>query len=287
MNIPTTQGLIAAPPTGFQAEGRIDLAVVTPLAEHLHRQGVSGVFVNGTTGEGLSLNVEERQQLAAEWRRVVPPSMKLIVHVGHNSLTEARCLAEHAQTIGADAIGALYPGFFQPAALDPLIDWCAAIAAGAPELPFYYYHMPSMTGIRLSVASFLAAAADRIPTLAGAKFTYEALADYTEALRMDGGRFDVLWGRDEMLLGALASGAKGCVGSNYNVAAPLFLRLVDAFHRGDFAAARDLQAEAISIIRELEATGNFFAALKAMLRDQGIPISCRVRPPLQNLEPIG
>jgi N-acetylneuraminate lyase len=173
-----TKGLIAAPPTAFEADSSIDLNVVGPLAEHLKRQGVVGVFVNGTTGEGMSLSTEEREQLAAEWRKVLPAGMKLFVHVGHNAQVESQRLARHAQSIGADAIATMAPGFFKPVGVDGVVNWCAPIAAAAPELPFYFYHMPSMNGVNLSIANFLPRAADRIPNLAGIKFTFEAMGDY-------------------------------------------------------------------------------------------------------------
>jgi N-acetylneuraminate lyase len=284
MKIDKTEGLVAAPPTGFRDDGGIDVAVVAPLAAHLHRQGVAGVFVNGTTGEGLSLSMEERLALAEEWRRVLPSPMRLFVHVGHNSLPEAKRLAEHSAAIGADAIAAIGPVFYKPGTCGQLVDWCAEISASAPGLPFYYYHIPGMTGIALSMPRFLAEAAGRIPGLAGIKFTFEALADYQQCLEFAGGRYDVLWGRDEMLLGALATGARGTVGSTYNIAAPLFLDVMRAFRQGDPVTARALQAKAAGMIAEMAASGSFFAALKEVLREQGVPISGRVRPPLPPLD---
>jgi N-acetylneuraminate lyase len=275
-----THGLIAAPPTAFHADGRIDLEVVTPLANHLRQQGVIGVFVNGTTGEGMSLTTEERIQLAAAWRRVLPDGMKLFVHVGHNSLGDARRLAQHAEDIGADAVAAIAPNFFRPSDLHGVVDWCARVAEAAPQLPFYYYHIPSMSGVSVSIARFLERAGDGIPNLRGVKFTFEALGDYHEAMLLGGGRYDVLWGRDEMLLGALAMGATGAVGSTYNAIAPVYLRMIEAFTRHDWPTARELQAQSIAFINRLQATGNFFSALKAVLSMQGIPITPAVRPPL-------
>jgi len=280
MKITKTEGLVAAPPTGFLADGSVDLTVVASLAEHLHRQGVGGVFVNGTTGEGASLTTGEREQLAAEWRRVLPSGMKLFVHIGHNSLGEAQRLGRHAQTIGADAVAAIAPSFFKPAGMEGVIDWCSSVAAAAPELPFYYYHMPAMSGVALNIAEFLQRVGDRVPNLAGIKFTFEAMGDYCEAVRLGNGQYDVLWGRDEMLLGALAMGARGAVGSTYNVAGPVYRGIIAAFDRGDLPAARVQQARAIAMINALVATGHFFAALKALLRLQGVPITPRVRLPL-------
>jgi N-acetylneuraminate lyase len=283
LNWGKTLGLVAAPPTAFLDNNAIDFAAIPPLATHLHRQGVTGVFVNGTTGEGMSLTTDERERTVEAWRAALPAGMKLFVHAGHNSQGDAVRLAAHAQRNGADAVAVIAPSFFKPVGVAGMVEWCAPIAAAAPELPFYFYHMPAMSGVHLSVARFLEAAGPRIPNLAGIKFTFEALADFQEALELEDGRYDVLWGRDEMLLGALATGARGGVGSTYNVAAPLYLELMAAFERGDLRLARRLQAAAIAMINAMVGTGNFFVALKAMLRAQGVPISTRVRAPLENV----
>jgi dihydrodipicolinate synthase/N-acetylneuraminate lyase len=280
MNAEKTIGLVAAPPTGFRGDGEVDLDVIEPMAEHLRREGVAGVFVNGTTGEGASLSVEERERTAERWRKVLPAGMKMFVHVGHNSLPDAQRLARHARGIGADAVAAIAPGFFKPMGIEGVTEWCQAIADGVPGLPFYFYHMPERSGLSLSCARFLEHAGPRIPNLAGVKFTFEALGDYQEALELEQGRYDLLFGRDQMLLCALACGAQGGVGSTYNIAAPLYLKLMDAFRRGDLPAARELQSRSIRLINALAATGNFFMGLKAMLKAQGVPIHPRVRAPL-------
>ncbi|MBF0245686.1 MAG: dihydrodipicolinate synthase family protein [Planctomycetes bacterium] len=278
-----TIGLIAAPTTGFNIDGSISLDAVKPYAEHLHRQGLAGIFVNGTTGEGVSLTQNEREKLASEWRRVLPTGMKLFVHAGHNSQMEAIRLAQHAQDIRADAVAVMAPGFFKPDGIDGLIEWCAPIAAAARKLPFYFYHMPAMNGVHLNITGFLRAAGESIPNLAGIKFTFEAMGDYQDALRLENGRYDLLWGRDEMLLGALALGAVGGVGSTYNIINPLYLQLIQAFKDGNLILARDLQASATAIINILAASGNFFSALKAVLQSQGVPLTPMTRSPLRLL----
>ena len=78
----------------------------------------AGVFVNGTTGESLSLTVEERERALGAWRRVWPSDRWLFAHVGHNSLEDAKRLARHAADHGADAVAAIAPGFFKPAGIE-------------------------------------------------------------------------------------------------------------------------------------------------------------------------
>src|SRR5690606_17793331 len=98
---------------------------------------------------------EGRMQLAVEWRRAAGSELKVIVHVGHTSLLEAQRLAEHAQRIGADAVATMAPFFFKPAGVGDLVEFCAEVACAAPELPFYFYHIPSMTGVDVPMHDFL------------------------------------------------------------------------------------------------------------------------------------
>ena len=238
MVIRKTAGLIAAPFTPMRADGAINLDAVEPYACWLEHNHVAGAFVCGTTGEGASLTIDERRQLAERWVTTAPPGIRVIVHVGHTSLADCRALAAHAQSIGADSIACLAPFFFQPAGVEGLVTWCELVAAAAPALPFYYYHMPSMTGVSVKVSTFLRLASRRIPNLAGVKFTFEDLDDFRQGLEIEDGRFDMLFGRDELLLSALKLGARGAVGSTYNCAAPLYHALIAAHQLGDEAQGR-------------------------------------------------
>lgn len=274
-------GLIAAPHTPFRPDGSLALDVIPQQARLLAHNQVAGAFICGTTGEGPSLTSEERRQVAAAWMAARPPGLAVIVHVGHLALGEARALATHAQTLGADAIATVAPSFFKPAAQAELVAWCVQLAAAAPNLPFYYYTIPSMTGVSLSAADFLAAAEAKIPNLAGIKFTFENLMDFTRATTHAGGKFNVLFGRDEILLAGLGLGAKGAVGSTYNFAAPLYLRIIDAFQRGDLASARRDQSRAIDFISVLDRHGGL-AAGKAVMKLLGVDCG-PVRLPLRAL----
>ncbi len=263
-------GLIAAPNAPMHEDGTINLDIVPRYAEHLRRSGVSGVFVNGTTGESLSLSPQERLSLAETWAKVCDHDFKLIVHVGDNALPVSRELAAHAQSVGAVAIGAMPPSFFRPA-VGAVADWCAAVADAAPGLPFYYYHIPAMTGVSIRMAD-LFPLAGRIPSFAGAKYTHEDLMDYQMAVEAENGRFDVLFGRDEMLLSGLACGAVGAVGSTYNYMAPVYLRIIEAFHNGDLATARKWQSRSHQLVWILQHAANGIAYGKAILNVCGVNV---------------
>lgn len=256
----------------MSAEGALRLEIVEKQAEHMVRNGIEAVFVGGSTGESHSLTVEERLLLAERWGNVLRGSpLRMVVHVGTNCLNDARRMAQQAVKVGAEAISALAPSYFKPKSIEVLIDCCAEIASAAPELPFYFYDIPVLTGVQFSMPAFLEQASKRIPNLVGLKFTNSDLAAYLRVLQMDDGRFDVPWGIDEHLLGALATGAQGAVGSSYNFAAPIYLRLIEAFRAGDMTRAREEQMRSVQWIETLAGFG-YMAAAKATMGYLGVEV---------------
>jgi N-acetylneuraminate lyase len=270
------RGLIAATFSPLKQDGDIDLDRIGPMTEWLIEAGIAGLYVCGSTGEGMSLTTDERQRLTEQFVNATAKRVPVIVQVGHNSLAEARSLAAHAAAIGADVISATCPSYFKVHSVATLVDCMAEVAAGAPELPFYYYHIPSLTGSTLDMVEFLRRGGDRIPNLKGLKYTDTKLHEYLSCLRLDDGRFDVVWGCDEMLLGALATGAQGAIGSTYNIAPKLYQRLISAFEAGDLSQARELQAKSVQMIQAIVAYP-FHAAMKAVLAWLGSPCGpCRL-----------
>ncbi len=265
----------------MRPDGSLNLELIPRQATRLVKNGVNGAFVCGTTGEGFSLTTEERLQVAEHWQKAAPKKLKVIVHVASNSLGESRKLAAQAEQIGAYAIASIGPTFFQPASVEQLVDFCAPVAAAAPSLPFYYYHMPAMTGVNLPMIEFLRLGSKRIPNLAGIKFTDENLMSYTQCLNFEDGRFNILFGRDEILLSALALGATGAVGSTYNYMAPIYHKVIAAFAAGDMAEARRWQMLSIQIIAVMARHGGLPAG-KAMMSLIGLDCG-PMRPPMKNL----
>ncbi|HWE02739.1 MAG TPA: dihydrodipicolinate synthase family protein [Tepidisphaeraceae bacterium] len=281
MICPHITGLVAAPHTPMRGDGELFLPAVEQQAAVLVKGGVSAAFVCGTTGEGMSLSTPERMQVAARWMEAAPRELPVIVHVGHASVAEARALAAHAQSIGALAISALAPYFFKPNTIADLVDFCARVASAAPGIPFYYYHLPTMTGVSLSMVDFIQSARDAIPTFAGLKYTHNDLVEFQRCLQIADGKIDILFGRDELLLSALEIGAVGAVGSTYNYAAPIYRRLQSAYRAGDFQHARDCQKQVGRLVAILRRYGEI-AAAKAIMQMMGVECG----PPRSPLRPL-
>jgi N-acetylneuraminate lyase len=273
--------LIAAPHTPLDENGEVNLEQVARQADHLRAAGVDGVLVAGSTGEGPSLTGAERRQLARRWVEVAG-RLRVIVHVGHQSPPEARALARHAAESGARAICAAPPNWFPIQSAEALAETCATIAAGAPELPFLYYHIPALSGVHVPMAQLLDLARDRIPSFAGVKYTHLDPLDFQACVREHGGEVQLLWGLDDMLLKGLSLGAHGAVGSSYNFATPLYRRLIAAHARGDSGAARGFQSQSALLVETLGRYG-YAAAAKTVMKFVGVDCG-PVRAPLSRLD---
>lgn len=272
MNSKPLTGLVAATHTPFDNHGELNLDVVDLQAAHLVKSGVRFAFIGGTTGESHSLTLQERIRLADRWFDVANGcDLKIVVHVGSNSLHEAKEIAEHAQKRGAVATSAFSPSYFKPDSVQTLVESMKFIASAAPGIPFYFYDIPSMTGVRLSALQFMEMASQAIPNLAGLKYSNADLLTYQLLLNLDGGRWDIPFGSDEALLAALSFGATSAVGSTYNFAAPIYHRLQAAFERGDLETARMEQLRSARIVRKLFDV-SYVAAAKEVMNFVGVPV---------------
>lgn len=278
MNEHYLSGLIAAPFTPMFADGSINVSAIKAYAEYvIAQESVAGVFVCGTTGEFASLTTEERKQVVEEWVRVAKGRLKIIVHVGGTSQIQSTQLAQHAQEQGADAISSIAPYFFKPETIDDLIGFFEPVAAAASRLPFYYYNMPSMSGVSLPVHTFLSEGKKRIPNLAGVKYTHNNLMEMQQCIRQDYKAFEVLHGFDEILITGLAIGAKGAVGSTYNYIPSLYKEIMEAMEQGNLECARDLQAESVDILDIVIKHGGGVRGGKMLMRLAGIDCGpCRL-----------
>ncbi len=262
-------GLVPATFTPMHEDGSLNLAQVLTIVERLLACKTTALFVCGTTGESASLSTPERKATLEAFIGAAAGRIPVVAHVGHSAIIESRDLAEHARCAGAAAIAATPPTFFRPASVDALVDCMGAIAAGAPQLPFYYYHIPHMTGVSLDMVDFLRQARDRIPTLAGIKYTAPTLYEFQSCAALDSGRFNMVFGSDEMLLSGLAAGAQGAVGSTYNLCAPLYQQVMRCFAEGQLAEAQRLQ---LISVRMVEAVKKYrpLPALKSMMKLAGV-----------------
>eukprot|EP01084_Bolivina_argentea_P086880 156990_1 len=249
-------GVLAAAFSPFDSDGKLNLKLVPQQAEYFVNSGVKGVYLTGTTGESFSLSVVERKQVFKAWADIKEEKnykLYLFAQVGCNCLEDSVDLAKYAASIGCDAISSTPPFYFRPATLEQLIKFLKVIADSVPNKPFYYYHIPGMTGVKysgFSMYDLLLKVEDRIPNFVGIKYTgmYEPLsfADVMK-IRRYSDKFEVLTGRDELILQSLSAGVKGIVALQTNYIAVLFNEVIDLYKQGKMEEARKVQLQIIDL----------------------------------------
>lgn len=277
------EGLIAAPFTPFYANGDLNLGLIPAYYSFLKSNWVTGAFICGSTGEGVSLTFREKVAVLNEWAALTrnDEAFHLMMFLGGTNLRECKELAVIAEEAGVDAISFTSPFYFKPANVRQLARCCTEVASAAPRTAFYYYHIPVLTGGNYAMIDLLKEADGRIPNFRGIKYTHEDFMDFLSCLNYSDRKYDMLWGRDENMLSALILGSRGAVGSTFNYAAPLYHELIEAFDRGAFEEANALQQKSIDMITLLGKYGGI-ATGKAYMKLAGVDCG-EFRLPVSNM----
>ena len=263
------KNLIAATYAPMHSDGSLNTAKIKDYSQFLAHNKVSGVFMNGSTGDFPSLSIAERKQITLAWSLNRSEGLYLIDHVGHANLRETKELAIYAID-KVDAIAVLAPYYFRLNSIEKLVEYCKEIAACAPHMPFYYYHIPVLSGAHFKMDEFLKKAENQIPNLAGVKFTNDNLIDYQHSKNVSNGKFNMLFGYDELFINSLPMGTTGWVGSTYNHLAPLYYKIKDLFENGQMAEALALQTKAIIFVEILDSKGGFNGVAKGFMKVLGV-----------------
>ncbi|MFT4015935.1 MAG: dihydrodipicolinate synthase family protein [Agriterribacter sp.] len=276
-------GLIAAPFTPMHADGTLNNAIIPQYYSSLKHNNVTGAFICGSTGEGVSLTLAEKKEVITAWADCTKadPDFKVMTLLGGTCIADCKELAVYAYKAGLYGVSFTAPNYFKPANVQMLAQCCAEIAAAVPSMPFYYYHIPVLTGVNFAMYDLLKAVEGNILNFAGIKYTHEDFMDFLSCLLFNNKKYDMLWGRDENILPALSIGAKGAVGSTYNYAAPLYHQLIQAFELGKLEEAAQLQEQSIEMIRLLGKYGGI-ATGKAYMKLIGVDCG-EFRLPVKNM----
>lgn len=277
------RGLVAAVVSPMNGNGDLNLGVVPRVVDYLASKGVTGIYIAGSTGEGMSLTDEERREVAEAYVVAAKGRMKSFVQVGHNSLKASAALAGHAESIGADAVSATPTGYFKVSGEAELVEGLLPIVEAAPKTPFYYYHFPLLSGVNLDPVKLTKLSMDRLSTFCGIKYSDGASLHNLPLLESVAPGLEFLSGSDEAYLMSVAQGYQAAVGSTYNYAAPIYDNVRKSLSKGDFKGAQVWQTHALEMITAMfETCGR--SSLKVMMQMVGIDCG-PVRRPIDPASP--
>ncbi|MEY4750524.1 MAG: hypothetical protein RIQ60_2738 [Pseudomonadota bacterium] len=269
--------LHAALLTPYDAVGEVSLRDLRALVAYVRRQGIAGLYVGGSTGEGLLQSVEERGAILAAVAEAADGAA-LIGQVGAVATRDAQALARRCARLGYDAVSAIPPIYF-PHRKDAIVGYYQDILDAAAGLPLIIYNIPAMSGVTFTLDDL--ARLLELPGVIGIKQTSIDMYQMEQLRR----RFPaalLLNGYDEMLLAGLASGANGGVGSTYNLMGGRYLQLAHCLSKGDLNGAQQVQAGCNAVIDAL-VTAGVFPGLKYLLHRLGVIGTPLCRKPMATL----
>ena len=254
---------LAAIATPFGPDGALDLDAFGAHVAWLTESGLDGVFVAGTTGEGVLLEHEEVTALVE--RAVGEGSLRVIAQVGRPSTRATVALTRRALDAGAHAVAAYVPWFYPVTQVQVRRHFLALLEA-AGDAPAFMYNIPPRTVNDLdpSLAGELAAAG-----FAGMKDSTGDFARHEAYLRaVDGAPFELYTCTEPLALRSMRAGSTGTISALANCAPELFVALRDALATGDEGRAGRVQDE-ISVLKEqTRAEESTVVAVKRRVRER-------------------
>jgi len=271
------RGVMPALVTPFDANtGNVMEASVRGLMDWHMRAGMTGFYTCGTTGEGPSLQVRTRKQMAEIAVEQARGKAVVINHIGASNMMDALELTHHSNSIGVDAISSLAPTYSFKYTDDELFEYYRVIASET-DLPVLVYATAA-----INVANFprLMARLMGIPNIIGVKFTIRDYFEMGKTKEVNNGNINIINGPDETLLCGLAMGADGGIGTTYNLMPEWFVALYNAFIAKDLETARTYQYRINRVIEALikHSANGAIKATKAALALKGFDCGQAVFP---------
>jgi N-acetylneuraminate lyase len=266
------KGVIPALLTPFSKNEELDEKGLRALISFLIGEGVNGLYLTGSTGEGFLMDLDERKRAVEIAIDETAGRVPIIVHVGAISTKLSVDLAKHADQAGADAISSV-PPFYYKFSEAQVIEYYKDLAEASP-LPMIVYNIPLAGLIGYDTIKKIA----QIPGVKGIKYTATTHFEINQIKSEIGKDFMVYSGADEMALSGLLAGADGIIGSTYNVIPDTFIKIYKAFKEGDIIKANDIMNQGVEVIMQLLKYGSFMSLLKAINRWRGIPAGYSRKP---------
>ncbi len=263
---------MATPLTGYL---EINHHALEKLINFLIEAGVGGLFVGGTTGEGILMQLAQRMELHEFAIEVVNGRIPVLIHVGTNTTSETTALSVHAASIGADAIVAVAP-YYYPIHDQAQVEYFRSIADASKGIPLFAYDIPhlAINGLNPELIQMLQEA---IPSFIGFKTSRPDAQVVRQLIDAAGDEMVVLVGNERIALGTLALGADGLISGLSTAVPEPFVAMVRAFTSGDYDLARAYQKK-INLLTDLIPGGTRIGAIKQILTERGIDAGPAVPP---------
>lgn len=256
------EGVFVALNAIYDKDDQVNLEAMEQLVKIYKSNGVKGVYVCGSTGEGFLLNSFERMLIADAVKKAAGDDFTVIVHVGCASTKESIELARHAEMIGADAVSAVPSVYYRLPAASVEKHWNGII--DSTNLPFIIYNIPQLTGFNLPMDLFKRMADN--PKVIGIKNSEEPVYNMERFRTVAGDDFVIFNGSDEQFLGGRLMGANAGIGGTYGTMPELFVELDRLIRINEIDKAKALQYKINDVIFDLLSCASLYGAAKQVIK---------------------
>lgn len=246
---------------------------IEKIVELLISQDLDGLYILGSSGQGVLFNEQQRKKIAEFVCKKVNGRIPVIVQVGALTTTESIRLAKHSENCGATGISSVGPIYYANTA-DMALEHYRKIAM-ATDLPFFPYQLGenSMPGNTLEFVKKLL----EIPHIAGMKLTTANLLEISLIHNYAGDNLMLFSGADELFCHALLCGTVGAIGSTYNLWGVACKKIMNVFIKGNYKLTKQFMLCYQDVIQAI--LPNIWTFLrKAMLLKYSIDIGATKAP---------
>ncbi len=269
----TWSGVFPAATTQFDAQLEVDLMATRGVQKTLLEEGVHGLVLMGTVGEGNSLTAEEKRRVLEGAVAVAEGRVPVIAGVSEFTTAAAVRFARDAERIGATGLMVLPAMVYVPTPAE--LEYHFRAVAGASALPIMLYNNPPSYRVNIDLATLGRLA--EVPTIVALKESAPDPRRFTDLINAFGERYTLFAGLDDLVFEAMTLGAKGWVSGLTNAFPAESLQLYEALRTGDLDRARSIYRWFMPLLH-LDAEHDLVQSIKLAEQIMGRG-SERVRPP--------
>jgi len=230
----TWSGVFPAATTQFDAALEVDLNATRKVQAALLRDGVHGLVLMGTVGEGNSLNADEKRAVLAGAVEVAGGKAPVIAGVSEFTTATAIRFVRDAERLGASGFMVLPGMVYVPTPRE--LEYHFRAISDATSLPIMLYNNPPSYRVNIDMDT-LTRLAD-VPNVVCIKESSPDPRRFTDLINAFGDRFTLFAGLDDIAFEGLTLGAKGWVSGLTNAFPAESLALYEAICSGDLNQAR-------------------------------------------------
>ena len=232
--------------TPFDENGEVNYSRLREILEFHVINHTDAIIVTGTTGEGSTLNDEEKISVIEFTVNIINNRIPVIAGTGSNDTRHAAEFSKRVERLGVDGLLVVTP-YYNKGNENGIYEHYKAIAEGV-KIPIIMYNVPSRTGVNLSIQLLKRLAQiENITALKEASGNISYVAEVAREVP----ELDIYSGNDDMVVPVLSLGGKGVISVSANIIPDISHDMTVSFLKGDVKKARELQLKYNDLVNAL------------------------------------